>query len=52
MLISPSDSVKYSMGRAQATPAVLINERAVGTDQSKQFVPLKIAVPRNGAKLR
>jgi len=30
--------VKLRMGRAKAEPAVLVSERAVGTDQSKRFV--------------
>lgn len=36
--LMPGQFAQLRMGRAQATPAVLINERAVGTDQSKQFV--------------
>jgi membrane fusion protein, multidrug efflux system len=36
--LMPGQFAQLRMGRPQATPAVLINERAVGTDQSKQFV--------------
>src|SRR5437016_1640172 len=34
----PGQFVKLRMGRAQNEPAVLVSERAVGTDQSKRFV--------------
>jgi len=34
----PGQFVKLRMGRPKARPAVLISERAVGTDQSKRFV--------------
>ena len=34
----PGQFVKLRMGRAKAEPAVLVSERAVGTDQSKRFV--------------
>jgi multidrug efflux system membrane fusion protein len=36
--LMPGQFAQVRMGRAQPTPALLINERAVGTDQSKQFV--------------
>jgi multidrug efflux system membrane fusion protein len=34
----PGQFVKLRMGRARAEPALLVSERAVGTDQSKRFV--------------
>src|SRR5207237_763702 len=34
----PGQFVKLRMGRAQNEPAVLVSERAVGTDQNKRFV--------------
>ena len=34
----PGQFAQLKLGRAKATPAILINERAVGTDQSKRFV--------------
>jgi len=34
----PGQFVKLHMGRANSEPAVLVSERAVGTDQSKRFV--------------
>ena len=34
----PGQFVKLHMGRANNEPAVLVSERAVGTDQSKRFV--------------
>jgi multidrug efflux system membrane fusion protein len=34
----PGQFVKLQMGRAKSEPAVLVSERAVGTDQSKRFV--------------
>jgi multidrug efflux system membrane fusion protein len=34
----PGQYVKLYMGRAKAQPAVLVSERAIGTDQSKRFV--------------
>ena len=34
----PGQFATLRMGRAKTTPALLINERAVGTDQSKKFV--------------
>jgi multidrug efflux system membrane fusion protein len=36
--LMPGQFAKVRMGRARAEPALLINERAVGTDQSKKFV--------------
>jgi multidrug efflux system membrane fusion protein len=36
--LMPGQFAQLRMGRAKATSAVLINERAVGTDQNKQFV--------------
>ena len=36
--LMPGQFAQIRMGRARPTPALLINERAVGTDQSKQFV--------------
>jgi len=34
----PGQFAQLRLGRAKATPAVLISERAVGTDQNKKFV--------------
>jgi multidrug efflux system membrane fusion protein len=34
----PGQFVKVRMGRVHSEPALLVNERAVGTDQSKKFV--------------
>jgi membrane fusion protein, multidrug efflux system len=34
----PGQFVKLRMGRAKTEPALLVNERAVGTDQDKRFV--------------
>ena len=34
----PGQFVKLHMGRAKSEPALLVSERAVGTDQSKRFV--------------
>lgn len=36
--LMPGQFAQLRMGRAKAEPALLINERAVGTDQSKKFV--------------
>jgi len=36
--LMPGEFARIRMGRAKATPAILINDRAVGTDQSKRFV--------------
>ncbi len=37
-VLIPGQFVKVRMGRGKAEPAVLVSERAVGTDQSKRFV--------------
>jgi multidrug efflux system membrane fusion protein len=34
----PGQFVKIRMGRAKAEPAILVSERAIGTDQDKRFV--------------
>src|ERR687896_2231437 len=34
----PGQYVKLRMGRAKAEPAILVSERAIGTDQSKRYV--------------
>jgi multidrug efflux system membrane fusion protein len=34
----PGQYVKLRMGRAKAEPAILVSERAIGTDQNKRFV--------------
>ena len=36
--LMPGQFAKVRMGRAQASSAILVNERAIGTDQSKKFV--------------
>jgi multidrug efflux system membrane fusion protein len=36
--LTPGQFVKVRMGRAHPEDAILVNERAVGTDQSKKFV--------------
>jgi multidrug efflux system membrane fusion protein len=36
--LMPGQFAQIRLGRAKPTPALLINERAVGTDQSKKFV--------------
>lgn len=36
--LMPGQFAKLRLGRAETTPALLINERAVGTDQDKKFV--------------
>lgn len=36
--LMPGQFARLRMGQARAEPAVLINERAVGTDQNKKFV--------------
>ena len=36
--LMPGQFVKLRMGRAKAEPAILVSERAIGTDQSKRFV--------------
>ena len=37
-VLIPGQFAKLRLGRAKATPALLISERAVGTDQNKKFV--------------
>jgi multidrug efflux system membrane fusion protein len=37
-VLMPGQFAKVRMGRSKTVPALLINERAVGTDQSKKFV--------------
>jgi multidrug efflux system membrane fusion protein len=36
--LMPGQFAKLRLGRSKTTPALLINERAVGTDQNKKFV--------------
>lgn len=36
--LMPGQFAQVRLGRAKPTPALLVNERAVGTDQSKKFV--------------
>lgn len=36
--LMPGQFARLRMGQAQTTPALLVNERAIGTDQSKRFV--------------
>jgi multidrug efflux system membrane fusion protein len=36
--LMPGQFAQLRLGRAATTPALLINERAVGTDQSKKYV--------------
>jgi membrane fusion protein, multidrug efflux system len=36
--LMPGQFVKLRMGSAKARPALLVSERAIGTDQSKRFV--------------
>ena len=36
--LMPGQFARIRMGQAHATPALLVNERAVGTDQNKKFV--------------
>jgi multidrug efflux system membrane fusion protein len=36
--LMPGQFVKLRMGRAKSEPALLVSERAIGTDQSKRFV--------------
>jgi multidrug efflux system membrane fusion protein len=37
-ILMPGQFAKLRMGRSKTVPALLVNERAVGTDQSKKFV--------------
>ena len=46
----PGQFAQLRMGRARATPALLVSERAVGTDQSKKFV--MVVGPDNRAAYR
>lgn len=36
--LMPGQFARLRMGQAQTTPALLVNERAIGTDQNKRFV--------------
>jgi len=36
--LMPGQFAKVRMGRSKTTPAILVNERAVGTDQNKKYV--------------
>ncbi|HJV61070.1 MAG TPA: efflux RND transporter periplasmic adaptor subunit [Albitalea sp.] len=36
--LMPGQFARLRMGQASATPALLVNERAIGTDQNKRFV--------------
>ena len=36
--LMPGQFAQVRLGRAETTPALLINERAVGTDQNKKYV--------------
>ncbi len=36
--LMPGQFARLRLGRAETTPALLINERAVGTDQDKKYV--------------
>jgi multidrug efflux system membrane fusion protein len=49
-VLMPGQFAKLRMGRATTTSAVLVNERAVGTDQSKKFV--MVVGPDNKAEYR
>jgi multidrug efflux system membrane fusion protein len=46
----PGQFARIRMGQAQATRALLVNERAVGTDQNKKFV--WVIGPDNKAQYR
>jgi multidrug efflux system membrane fusion protein len=48
--LMPGQFAKVRMGRATTQPALLINERAVGTDQSKKYV--MVVGPDNKAAYR
>lgn len=37
-VLMPGQFARVRMGRAQSTPALLVSERAIGTDQDKKFV--------------
>lgn len=49
-VLMPGQFANVRLGRPKATPAVLINERAVGTDQNKKFV--MVVAPDNTAAYR
>ena len=51
----PGQFARLRMGQAETAPALLVNERAVGTDQNKKFVMVVDArqqggVPRGDAR--
>jgi len=48
--LMPGQYAKLRMGRAKTTSALLINERAIGTDQNKKFV--MVVQPDNTAAYR
>ncbi len=48
--LMPGQFAKLRMGQVKNAPALLINERAVGTDQSKKFV--MVVGPQNKAEYR
>jgi multidrug efflux system membrane fusion protein len=48
--LMPGQFARVRMGQSKTTPALLINERAVGTDQSKKFV--MVVGPDNKAVYR
>ena len=48
--LMPGQFAQLRMGRAKSAPALLINERAVGTDQNKKFV--MVVGPDNKAAYR
>jgi multidrug efflux system membrane fusion protein len=45
--LMPGQFARIRMGQARSTSAVLVNERAVGTDQSKKYV-MVVAAGANG----
>ena len=49
-ILMPGQFAAVRLGRPKATPALLINERAVGTDQNKKFV--MVVGPDNKAAFR
>jgi multidrug efflux system membrane fusion protein len=49
-ILMPGQFAAVRLGRPKATPALLINERAVGTDQNKKFV--MVVGPDNKAAYR
>ncbi|MES2976135.1 MAG: efflux RND transporter periplasmic adaptor subunit [Pseudomonadota bacterium] len=48
--LMPGQFARIRMGQAHASPAVLVSERAVGTDQDKKFV--MVATPDNKTEYR